>query len=224
MWNVLLRNKFNPIALAGDLKKAFLQVKIREEDRNVLKFHWIKDLQTQEVEVLRFTRALFGLVQSPFLLGATIEQHLNKFQEVYPETVQEIRKCLYVDDVITAGKNTIELKRFKETAIEIFKDAAFELHKWHSNEPSLEQASDLVDDSQTYAKEQFGHTKNQVKILGLSWDKKNDTLSVCMPQISTAETKRGILQYLASIYDPLGLLPLITLFGNASSERVVRSD
>ncbi len=87
MRNVLLRSRFNPIALAGALKKASLQVKIREEDGNVLKSHWIKDLQTQEVEVLRFTRALFGLLQSTFLLGATIEQHLNKFQEIYPEIV-----------------------------------------------------------------------------------------------------------------------------------------
>ena len=32
LWSVLERNRFQPVALAGDLKQAFLQVRIREED------------------------------------------------------------------------------------------------------------------------------------------------------------------------------------------------
>ena len=43
LWNVLVRNWFKAVALAGDLKQAFLQIWIREEDRNSLHFHWIKD-------------------------------------------------------------------------------------------------------------------------------------------------------------------------------------
>ena len=39
--NVLIRNRHRPIALAGDLKQAFLQVGIREADRDALCFHWI---------------------------------------------------------------------------------------------------------------------------------------------------------------------------------------
>ena len=38
-------------------------------DRDALRFHWFKDLQTKTIEVLRFTRTLFGLAASPFLLG-----------------------------------------------------------------------------------------------------------------------------------------------------------
>ena len=75
LWSIV-RNRLKPIALAGDLKKAFLQVRIREEDCDTLRFHWIKDLQEEKVEVLRFTRALFGLTQSLFLLGGKLEQHL----------------------------------------------------------------------------------------------------------------------------------------------------
>ena len=32
LWDVLVRNRLKPIALAGDLKEAFLQVRIRKED------------------------------------------------------------------------------------------------------------------------------------------------------------------------------------------------
>ena len=72
LWNVLVRNRVKPIALTADIKQAFLQVRIRAEDRDVLKFHWIKKKDPSTIEVLRFTRALFGLVQSPFLLAGTL--------------------------------------------------------------------------------------------------------------------------------------------------------
>ena len=72
LWDVLVRNRVKPIALAGDIKQAFLQVRIRPEHRDALRFHWIKK-DPSAIEVLRFTRALFGLVQSPFLPGGTLK-------------------------------------------------------------------------------------------------------------------------------------------------------
>ena len=50
--------------------------------------------QDSEVEVLRFTRALFGLVLSPFLLGGVIECHLEIWERRMPELVAELRKSL----------------------------------------------------------------------------------------------------------------------------------
>ena len=75
-WSVLVRNRLKPVALCGDIKKAFLQVRIREADRDALRFHWIRDKNSSQVETLRFMRALFGLAQSPFLLAGTLKQHL----------------------------------------------------------------------------------------------------------------------------------------------------
>ena len=90
LWSVLVRNRFQPVALAGDLKQALLQVTIRKEDRDVMRFHWIKDLDTKRVETLRFTRALIGLSTSPFLILGVINQHLKNLQNIYPREVEEI--------------------------------------------------------------------------------------------------------------------------------------
>ena len=49
LWAVLVRVRFQPVALTGDMKQAFLQVRIREEDRDALRFHWIRDLETRRV-------------------------------------------------------------------------------------------------------------------------------------------------------------------------------
>lgn len=59
LWNVLVRSRAHPVALVGDLKKAFLQVRIREADRDALRFHW-RQGKHSNIETLRFTRALFG--------------------------------------------------------------------------------------------------------------------------------------------------------------------
>ena len=41
LWKVLVRGRFNAVAIAGDIQKALLQVRIRAEDRDALRFHWI---------------------------------------------------------------------------------------------------------------------------------------------------------------------------------------
>ncbi len=80
--------------VAGDIQKAFLQVRVWEADRDALRFHWIKDLHSTEIEVHLFTRVLFGLTSSLFLLNGVIERHLELIEPRYPESVAEIRKSL----------------------------------------------------------------------------------------------------------------------------------
>lgn len=60
LWNVLVRDCLKPIALTADIKQTFLQVRISVEDRDFLRFHWFKNKDPSTIEVLRFTRALFG--------------------------------------------------------------------------------------------------------------------------------------------------------------------
>ena len=90
LWDVLVRNLFRLVALPAYVKQVFVQFRIQQEDRDSLRFHWTKDKEMLTVKVLRFTWALFGLVQSPFLLGATIYQHVEGLQEKYPSEVEKI--------------------------------------------------------------------------------------------------------------------------------------
>ena len=42
LWSVLVRSRFHSVVIAGDIKQAFLQVRIREDERDALRFHWLK--------------------------------------------------------------------------------------------------------------------------------------------------------------------------------------
>ena len=122
LFNVLVRGRFNPVAVAGDIQKAFLQVRVRADDRDALRFHWQRD-EHSPLETLRFTRALFGLASSPFLLGGVIESHLNSWEDKEPEAVAKIRRELYVDDLISGSTSIHKAQELKKKAIAIFKDA-----------------------------------------------------------------------------------------------------
>ena len=201
------------MVVAGDICRAFLQVRIRETERDALRFHLIADKSAKQVETLRFTRVVFGLAPSPFLLNGVIQQHLENLLSTYPDAVNEIRKSLYVDDLLSGGPTIEKAKKLKGEATKIFADAKFKLHKWHSNRKELETACEDYEPS--FAKEQLENTlaRGPCKLLGVGWDKVEDTLHVCFPATPAEQTKRGILTNLAKVYDPLGIVSPVMLDG-----------
>ena len=77
LWNVLIQNHFSPVGLCGDIKQVFLQVHIKEDNPDPIHFHWLIDKDPKQVEIYRFTKVLFGLVQLPFILGAKLTSILE---------------------------------------------------------------------------------------------------------------------------------------------------
>lgn len=205
--------RFHPVLITGGLKQAFLQVRIKKQERDALRFHW-KANEHLEVETLRFMRALFRLVPSPFLLGGVIESHLESWEPRRPELVAELRKSLYVDDLISEKPTVEETKQLKQGAIKVFEDAKFTLHKWHSNADEIEENETKVEDEDSFAKQQLRtQGRRDSSLLGLDWDKGEDEISVVVPQENVISSKRGILRKLTRIYDPLGLAAPLTLKG-----------
>ena len=58
----------------ADIEKTFLMVSISEEDRYALRFLWVDSVTSDQprIRVLRFTRVVFGVTSSPFLLNAML--------------------------------------------------------------------------------------------------------------------------------------------------------
>ena len=97
---------------------------------------------------------------------------MENSRDEYLEKVEKISRDLYLDDLITGDTNVEKAKHFKETAIDIFQKADFELHKWHSNVPELESEVKPSDKSdQSFAKQQLGVGNDETKLLGSQWNK-----------------------------------------------------
>ena len=98
----LIQQRAYPVILAGVIKKAFLDIRIHESERDAVRFHWRADTK---IQTYRFTRVLFGLAPSPSLLGGVLECHLDVWAEKYPEEAERLRPSFYVDDLLTGGQD-----------------------------------------------------------------------------------------------------------------------
>ena len=76
-------------------------VGIAKEDRDMLRFLWLKEPFKADSEIVsyRFTRLVFGLRPSLAVLGAVIALHVEKYGSEYPRIVDLIDQSLYVDDL-----------------------------------------------------------------------------------------------------------------------------
>ena len=107
---ILIRFRLHKIVLGADIEKAFHQLGLQKSQRDVTRFFWLKDLNTPaidkgNIQEYRFCRVPFGVISSPFLLGATIEAHLDTYS--HDPITNKLRKDIYVDNLIT-GTNTVE--------------------------------------------------------------------------------------------------------------------
>ena len=90
--DVLLRFRMFPVALVGDIKGAFHQILVDEKDRDSMRFLWVENVTDEKpvVKEYRFTRVIFGSGPNPYLLNATLQRHLKKYEEQEPAVVRKI--------------------------------------------------------------------------------------------------------------------------------------
>ena len=139
IFDVLLRFRVNQVALTGDIEKAFLMVGIAEEDRDVLRFLRVDDIDnpSPEILVLRFTRVVFGVSSSTFLLNATIKHHIERYKEADPEFVEKFLRSIYVDDLISGAPETNKgYELYLKSKLRLA-EGGFNLRKFVSNSPEL---------------------------------------------------------------------------------------
>ena len=97
---VLIRLHQEPIAIMGNVQSMFHQVRVPEEDRDLLRFHWWpKGDFTKKLDKYRMTVHLFGAVSSPscanFAMWRNMEDHKQEFS---PNVANTILTNFYVDD------------------------------------------------------------------------------------------------------------------------------
>ena len=178
----MTRSRLRPTLLCRGIEKAFLQIRIRESERDVLRFHWVNSLESKNIEILRFTRLVFGLTQSPFILEGTLKKHFENYRESFKELIKIIENYMYVDDLVTGCNNLEEVKEIKQNSVQLFKKGDFNLHKWNSNVPKFERKNSNQSEL-TYAKQVLNQGSNETKIFGQGWNNRNDTLSVVTPTL-----------------------------------------
>ena len=134
LWDTLIRTKSQPILFYEDVQKTFLQIQIKEAERNSLRFHWVEILKSNKIRFLEFTRLVFGLTESPLILEETLNNHFENYWLEFEETVKQIEKNMYLDDLVT-GRNTLdEVRNVKIESAKLFQQGSFILLKGTSTD------------------------------------------------------------------------------------------
>ena len=97
LFDVLIRFRRNPVALAFDIKEMYLQVEIEERDRPYFRMLW-RDLDSsREPEVYEFSRVVFGKNSAPMEAQFVAQENARRHQDVYPMAAETVLKSTYMD-------------------------------------------------------------------------------------------------------------------------------
>ncbi|KAF0291879.1 hypothetical protein FJT64_019119 [Amphibalanus amphitrite] len=187
---VLLNFRRDAVGAQTDIRAAFHQVSVSEEDRKYLQFLW-------DGQRLRFRRVPFGITCSPFMLLQTISVHLDLYCGEEPGLCEKLQCGLYMDDVCTSFCSRAEAESSMSRAEEIFRDAGMELHKRRIS----------------------GDADSEANVLGLLWNPATDLLAVSVPGFHVAKTRREMLSLLSKPFDPLGVLSPWLVVGRSLFQR-----
>ena len=187
---VLLNFRREPVGAQTDIRAAFHQVSVPEEDRRYLQFLW-------HGQRLRFRRVPFGLTCSPFMLLQTISVHLDLYSLDDSRLCAKLRAGLYMDDVCTSFCTRAEAESSMVRAEEIFHDAGMKLHKLRIS----------------------GDATSEANVLGLRWNPGTDLLAVSVPEQAVVRTRREMLSVLSKPFDPLGVLSPWLVVGRSLFQR-----
>ena len=230
-FKILMRFCLFKVAVIADIEKAFLNIEINELDRDFLRCLWLEGfdprqpncLDSVKVQTLRFTRVPFGVCSSPFHLGATLNFHIEKYKETCPDTVEALKRDLYVDNLIS-GSDTVEggLTLFVQ-AKDMLKQGGFNLRQFSTNAPELQrlvettvyetpQSSHYLTYSEfieTSIEHPLGNLEE--KVLGIVWNKEADKFVFRFERLlefvkGVEISKRFLMRVIARVYDPLGLI------------------
>ena len=192
-----------PVAFLGDIRKMFNMVSIREEDRRFHRFLWWDE--SGNITSYQWKRLIFGDSSSPDLAINALRFLASRSGYDKTPGANFIRNNTYMDDISGSTYSVEECSEIINQINEILNKGKFEIKYWHFNEKELEKrVNNLSCESEL---------TNDTNVLGHFWDKEKDKIGLKKKThiIPSIITKRELLRFIASIWDPLGFLAPVTI-------------
>lgn len=215
MLAVWTRFRTHPVILIADIEKMFLQIKIKKEDQDRQRFFY-KPTNQESVQTYRLTGVTFGLAPSPFSSIQTVLDHVESQKEKSPWAAEEICENIYVDDILTGGRNVEEVAKLASEMKDIMETGGFPLRKFLSNKPEAIAHLEREDLAEFHI-EDYDPDEFTTKSLGIRIHPESDKIiyaySDRILQVEGDETRRTLVTQLMRIHDVLGLLAPVTVRG-----------
>ena len=120
------------VAICGDLKEIFPQVRIQGEDQDSQRYLQ-RDEKTGKLIVLRMQSMIFGAICSPYIAHEIRNRNTKEFQEAYPDAYRAITERHYVGDYLDSVNTAEQAIRRAHDVAYIHQHGGFEVRNWMSN-------------------------------------------------------------------------------------------
>ncbi|XP_052456318.1 uncharacterized protein LOC128016040 [Carassius gibelio] len=211
---VLLRFRQHAVAISGDIRAMFHQIRLLPEDQPLLRFLW-RDMERERSPDIYEWRVLpFGTTCSPCCATYALQRHVRDNTEGNEEVVESIQQSFYVDNCLQSLQCQHQAKKLIDKMRTLLNTGGFDIRQWASNVPDV--IAHLPFEAKSEGCELWlsaNKTDPQESALGLMWHCSQDTFSYKHRPVSTnGETSmRTVYRILASQYDPLGyIIPFTT--------------
>ncbi|XP_058128695.1 uncharacterized protein LOC131292964 [Anopheles ziemanni] len=216
---VLHKFREHRVAVAGDIREMFFQVRMKLEDQRSQMFLWL-DSDDIDAEPVVFSVAVmtFGATCSPASAHFVKNRNAERFAEEFPRAAECIIGEHYVDDMLASAETEKEAISLASTVRSIHAQGGFEIRNWVSN--SQRVADELRLEADSVGIVNLCCQSAVEKVLGLWWDTSSDTFTFKLNPRHDDEllsglrspTMREVLRTLMMIYDPLGLIGHFLMF------------
>ena len=139
MLDILVRFRIHRVPLVCDVERAFLMVSVAKRDRDTLRFLWFDNPLSPSPNPVkyRFTRVVFEVSSSPFLLNTTIRHHIERYKKMDPTFVAKLLRGIYVDNLTSGASSEDACYEFYLKSNLHLLEAGFNLRKFMSSSPTL---------------------------------------------------------------------------------------
>ncbi|XP_048880820.1 uncharacterized protein LOC125748572 [Brienomyrus brachyistius] len=205
---VLLRFREHAVAVSGDIRSMFHQIRLLSEDKPILRFAW-RDLESERApDIYEWQVLPFGTTCSPCCASYALQKHVLDHSEPGDSVRVAVMKSFYVDNCIQSVSSPEEAKDLVEQLRILFSTGGFDIRQWASNVAAA--VSHLPKEARAESTElwlSYDKVDTPEPALGLHWHCSSDTLRYKHRLVKYTEpTMRNIYRILASQYDPLGFL------------------
>ena len=108
---------------------------------------------------------------------------------MFRELIERVKDDMYVDNLVTGGESSSEVDEINGDSVKLLQRGGFKLHKWHSSEQALETNDSVNENELNFAKQQLGTKPKETKMLGLLWDKRENSSNIQVPNVNKNDTK-----------------------------------
>ena len=189
------------IAVTGDIEAMFMQVAMRSEDQDALRFLWNKD---GEGRIFKYNILIFGATCSPSCAFNILHRCVEDIKLKNPEDYSALRNNFYIDDYHQSF-NTTENAAITATKVkDTLHKGGFKLKKFFRNDPNtvIKITGKNVD------------TATEQHVLGQMWNANEDIFIFKRPDLKLDVKnmqQRQLLSLAASLFDPHVIITLFSI-------------